>query len=226
MLSRRLTDRDGLRARARWLAYLTIGWNSVECVVAVAAGIAAGSIALVGFGLDSLVEVFAGAVVLWRLRGEDEERERRALRLIALSFFALAAYVVAESTRDLFVGADADESAVGIGLAVVSLLVMPALAFAKRRTGQALGDPVVLADAKETLLCSYLSAVLLAGLLLAGFGLAWADPLAALVIAGLAVREGLEAWRGEGCCDEVGDGTRSVASRPWPGVVRRAEDEP
>ncbi len=209
MSSRRLTDRELLRTRARWLAYLTIAWNSVECAVAVAAGVAAGSIALVGFGLDSLVEVFAGSVVLWRLRGEDEERERRALRLIALSFFALAAYVVAESTRDLFVGADADESAVGIGLAVVSLLVMPALAVAKRRTGQALGDPVVLADAKETLLCSYLSAVLLAGLLLAGFGLAWADPLAALVIAGLAVREGLEAWRGEGCCDEVGDGSAS-----------------
>jgi divalent metal cation (Fe/Co/Zn/Cd) transporter len=190
-----------LRQSARWLAYLTIAWNSVECVVAVAAGIAAGSIALVGFGLDSLVEVFAGSVVLWRLRSEDDERERRALRLIAVSFFALAAYVVAESIRDLFVGAEADESAVGIGLAVVSLLVMPALAFAKRRTGQALGDRVVLADSKETLLCSYLSAVLLAGLLLARVGLWWADPLAALVIAGLAVREGLEAWRGEQCCD-------------------------
>jgi divalent metal cation (Fe/Co/Zn/Cd) transporter len=202
VLSRRLPPgQTTLRQRARWLAYLTIAWNSIECVVAVGAGIAARSIALVGFGLDSLVEVFAGAVVLWRLRGEDEEKERRALRLIAVSFFALAAYVVAESVRDLLVGAEADESAVGIGLAVVSLLVMPALAMAKRRTGQALGDSVVLADSAETLLCSYLSAVLLAGLLLAGFGLWWADPFAALVIAGLAVKEGREAWQGEDCCD-------------------------
>jgi divalent metal cation (Fe/Co/Zn/Cd) transporter len=201
-VARRLTDRTGLRQRARWLAYVTIGWNSVECVVAVGAGTAAGSIALVGFGLDSLVEVFAGSVVLWRLRGEDEERERRALRLIAVSFFALAAYVVAESVRDLLVGAEAEESVVGIGLAVVSLVLMPALAVAKRRTGHALGDPVIVADASETLLCSYLSVVLLAGLLLSGFGLWWADPLAALVIAGLAVKEGREAWRGElGCAD-------------------------
>ena len=195
-------NRQRLRQRARGLARVTIAWNSLECVVAVGAGIAAGSIALVGFGLDSLVEVFAGSVVLWRLAREDEARERQALRLIAVSFFALAAYVVAESIRDLIVGAEADESSVGIGLAVVSLLVMPALAFAKRRTGQALGDPVVLADSAETLLCSYLSAVLLVGLLLAGFGLWWADPLAALVIAALAVREGLEAWRGEQCCDD------------------------
>jgi divalent metal cation (Fe/Co/Zn/Cd) transporter len=195
-------ERERLRQRARWLAYLTIGWNSVECVVAVGAGIAAGSIALVGFGLDSLVEVFAGAVVLWRLRGEDEARERRALRLIALSFFALAAYVVAESVRDLVLGAEAEESVVGIGLAVVSLMLMPALAVAKRRTGHALDDPVIVADSSETLLCSYLSVVLLVGLVLSGFGLWWADPLAALVIAGLAVREGGEAWRGELCCDD------------------------
>jgi divalent metal cation (Fe/Co/Zn/Cd) transporter len=194
-------DTDRLHRRARWLAWLTIAWNSVECVVAVGAGVAAGSIALVGFGLDSLVEVFAGSVVLWRLRGDDGERERRALRLIAVSFFALAAYVVAESVRDLFVGAQSEESMVGIFLAVVSLLVMPALAVAKRRTGHALDDPVIVADSSETLLCSYLSVVLLAGLLLSGVGLWWADPLAALVIAGLAVREGLEAWRGDDCCD-------------------------
>ncbi len=194
--------RERLRRRARLLAYLTIGWNSIECVVAVGAGIAAGSIALVGFGLDSLVEVFAGSVVLWRLRVDDEERERRALRLIALSFLALAAYVVVESIRDLLVGAEAQESVVGIGLAIVSLMVMPALAVAKRRTGRALGDSVIVADSSETLLCSYLSVVLLAGLLLSGVGLWWADPLAALVIAGLAVKEGGEAWRGEVCCDD------------------------
>jgi divalent metal cation (Fe/Co/Zn/Cd) transporter len=198
----RTAERLSLRRRARWLAYVTIGWNTVECVVAVGAGMAAGSIALVGFGLDSLVEVFAGGVVLWRLRTEDESRERRALRLIGLSFFALAAYVVAESARDLVAGAESEESAVGIGLAVVSLLVMPALAVAKRRTGDALGDAVVVADSTETLLCSYLSVVLLAGLLLSGAGLWWADPLAALVIAALAVREGREAWRGDLCCEE------------------------
>jgi divalent metal cation (Fe/Co/Zn/Cd) transporter len=195
-------ERERLRQRGRWLACLTIGWNTVECVVAVTAGIAAGSIALVGFGLDSLVEVFAGGVVLWRLRADDEGRERRALRLIAVSFFALAAYVVSESVRDLLVGAEADESVVGIGLAVVSLMLMPALAAAKRRTGHALDDPVIIADSKETLLCSYLSVVLLAGLLLSGLGLWWADPLAALVIAGLALKEGREAWRGEMCCDD------------------------
>ena len=200
MITAEVIPRQSLRRRAGRLAWLTIAWNSVECIVAVSAGVAAGSVALVGFGLDSLVEVFAGSVVVWRLAGEDEERERRALRLIAVSFFVLAAYVVAESVRDVLAGSEADESVVGIVLAVVSLLVMPALALAKRRTGQALGDRVVVADSAETLLCSYLSAVLLAGLVLSGFGLWWADPVAALVIAALAVREGREAWRGEECC--------------------------
>jgi divalent metal cation (Fe/Co/Zn/Cd) transporter len=190
-------ERDRLRRRARWLAYGTIAWNSVECVVAVSAGIAAGSIALVGFGLDSLVEVFASFVVLWRLRGDEENRERRALRLIAVSFFALATYVMAEAIRDLIVGAESEESIVGIVLAAVSLIVMPGLAFAKRRTGRRLSDSVVLADSAETLLCSYLSVVLLIGLVLADVGLWWADPLAAIVIAGLAVREGWEAWQGQ-----------------------------
>ncbi len=192
-----------LRHRARQLAWLTIAWNSLECVIAVGAGVAAGSIALVGFGLDSLVEVFAGGVVLWKLSGgADEDRERRALRLIALSFFALAAYVVAEVVRDAVGDAEAGDSVVGIALAAVSLAIMPALAVAKRRVGRALGDPVVTADSAETLLCSYLSAVLLLGLVVnATVGWWWADPLAALVIAGLALREGREAWRGDTCCD-------------------------
>jgi divalent metal cation (Fe/Co/Zn/Cd) transporter len=195
----RLALADRLHHRARWLAWLTIAWNGVECVIAVGAGVAAGSIALVGFGLDSLVEVFAGTVVLWRLAGgDDEARARRALRLIAGSFFALAAYVVAEVVRDVVADAEAEESIVGIVLAAVSLAIMPALAIAKRRTGQTLGDPVVTADSAETLLCAYLSAVLLLGLVVnATVGWWWADPLAALVIAGLAIREGLEAWRGE-----------------------------
>jgi divalent metal cation (Fe/Co/Zn/Cd) transporter len=191
--------------RARLLAWLTIGWNLVEGVVAISAGIAAGSLALVGFGLDSFVEVFAGGVVLWQLLDHaDEERERRALRLIAASFFALAVYVVAEAARDLVAGVEAGESAVGIGLAVVSLAVMPSLAWAKRRTGRAMGNPVVVADSTETALCSYLSVILLVGLALnASVGWWWADTLAALGIAAMAVREGLEAWRGETCCEDA-----------------------
>lgn len=194
--------RPALERRARALAWATITWNVIEGFIAVGAGIAAGSLALVGFGLDSFVEVFAGGVVLWQLHGVAEEREQRALRLIAISFFAIAAYVVAEAGRDLAVGNEAGESSVGIVLAALSLAVMPALAWAKRRTGQALGNPVVIADSTETALCSYLSAVLLAGLVVnATVGWWWADTLAALVIAALAVREGREAWRGETCCD-------------------------
>ena len=195
-------DRARLRRWARLLAWATVAWNSAEAVIAVAAGLAAGSVALVGFGLDSAVEVFAGAVVLWKLRGAGEERERRALRLVGASFFALAAYVVAESARDLLAGSEAAESPVGVALAAVSLAVMPALAFAKRRVGRRLGDAVVVADAAETSLCACLSAVVLAGLVLnAAAGWWWANPLAALVVAALAVREGREAWQGEARCE-------------------------
>jgi divalent metal cation (Fe/Co/Zn/Cd) transporter len=163
------------------------------------AGIAAGSIALVGFGLDSVIEVFAASVVVWELRGDpDEERERKALRFIAISFLALATYVSVEAVRDLIIRAEPAESLPGIVLAVVSLVVMPLLAVAKRRTGQKMGSATLLADSTETPLCSYLSAVLLAGLLLnATVGLWWADPVAALGIAFLALREGLEASRGQ-----------------------------
>jgi divalent metal cation (Fe/Co/Zn/Cd) transporter len=187
-----------LKRRAFLLEYLTIGWNLVEAVVAVGAGIAAGSIALVGFGFDSLIEVFAASVVVWQLREANEERTSRALRLIAISFFVLTAYVTVEAVRELFVGAEASESTVGIALAAVSLLIMPALAFAKRRTGRQMGSATLVADSKETLLCSYLSAILLGGLLLnATVGWWWADPLAALGIAFLAAREGWEAWSGD-----------------------------
>jgi divalent metal cation (Fe/Co/Zn/Cd) transporter len=187
-----------LRQRAFWLEYLTIAWNSVEAVIAVGFGLAAGSIALIGFGLDSLVEVFAASVVVWQLRGVSEERGRRALRLIALSFFALAGYVSVEAVRDLIVGAEVAESVPGMVLAAVSLAIMPLLAFGKNRTGHQMGNPTLIADSKETLLCSYLSAVLLAGLVLnATVGWWWANPLAGLGIAYLAVREGLEAWREE-----------------------------
>jgi len=180
------------------LAWLTIGWNAIEGVIAVGAGIADGSLALVGFGLDSFIEVFAGVVVLWQLRGVAEEREARALRLIALTFFVLAGYVVAEGVRDLLTGNEAGESTVGIVLAGVSLVVMPLLAWAKLRTGRELGNPVIMADSTETALCAYLSAILLGGLVLnATYGWWWADTLAAFGIAALALREGLEAWRGE-----------------------------
>jgi divalent metal cation (Fe/Co/Zn/Cd) transporter len=187
-----------LRRRGLRLEYATIAYNAVEAVVAVWSGIAAGSIALVGFGLDSVIEVFAASVVVWEFQGVSEDRTRRALRFIAISFFVLAAYVTVEAVRDLLVGAEPAESLPGIVLAGASLLVMPALAIAKRRTGRELGSMTLLADATETLLCSYLSAILLVGLLLnATVGWWWADPLAALGIAYLAVREGVEAWRGE-----------------------------
>lgn len=195
---------ERLRRRALALAALTIAWNVVEAVVAVAAGVAAGSIALVGFGFDSTIEVLSAWVVVWQFRAElrggyDEERERRALRLIGVTFFVLAAYVSVEAVRDLFfIGTEPDESAVGIALAALSLVVMPLLAWAKNRTADQLGSPTLRADAIETLLCSWLSAALLAGLVLnATVNWWWADPLAALVIAGLATREGLEAIRGD-----------------------------
>lgn len=195
---------DRLQRRALALAGLTIAWNVVEAVVAIAAGIAAGSIALVGFGFDSTVEVLSAWVVVWQLRAElsggyDEDRERRALRLIGVTFFVLAAYVSVEAVRDLFfIDAEAAESVVGITLAALSLIVMPVLALAKRRTADQLGSPTLRADSTETLLCAWLSVTLLLGLVLnATVHWWWADPLAALVIAGLAAREGLEAIQGD-----------------------------
>jgi divalent metal cation (Fe/Co/Zn/Cd) transporter len=195
-------DRRHLGGRAQLLAGASVTYNLAEAAVAVTAGAAAGSIALVGFGLDSLVEVGSGLVILWQFRHPiPESRERRALRLIAVSFFALAAYVVVESVRSLLGDTEPAPSAVGIGLAVLSLLIMPLLSWMQRRTGRALGSASVVADATQTLLCTYLSAVLLSGLLLnALLGWGWADPLAGLIIAGVAAKEGVEAWRGEGCC--------------------------
>jgi divalent metal cation (Fe/Co/Zn/Cd) transporter len=190
-------ERSSLRRRGLLLEYVTIGWNIVEAGVAIFAGVAAGSIALIGFGLDSLIEVFAATVVVWQLRGMAENRERKALRLIAVSFFVLAAYVSLEANRDLVVGSEAVESDIGIALAAVSLVVMPVLGILKRRVGRAMDSRTLVADSTETLLCSYLSAILLAGLVLnATVGWWWADPLAAIGIAALAAREGLEAWTG------------------------------
>lgn len=191
-----------LSKRARRLAWATIGWNVIEAVVAIGAGAAADSVALVGFGLDSTVEVLSAFVIVWQLRGIAEERERLALRLIALSFYALAAYVGVRSVLDLFGETEPESSPVGIGLAIASLIVMPALATAKRGTGEKMGSATVVADSNQTKLCAYLSAILLAGLILnAAVGWWWADPIAAIGIAVLAAREGLEAWRGEMCDD-------------------------
>ena len=194
-------ERSVLERRARRLAWLTIVWNVVEAIVAIGSGLVAASLALVGFGIDSTIEVFAAIVVLWRLRGVDEEREQHALKLIAVSFFVLAAYVTVEAIRDLISDSDPRTSPVGIGLAIASLIVMPVLAVAKSRTGKALGNRTVIADAAETKLCTYLSVILLAGLLLdATLNWWWADPVAALGIAVLAIREGREAWAGDDCC--------------------------
>ena len=188
--------------RAQWLAGASVGYNVVEAGVAISAGVVSGSVALVGFGLDSIVEVASGLIILWQFRHPlPETRERRALRLIALSFFGLAAYVSVESVRALAGQSTPETSTIGIGLAIVSLVVMPLLSTAQRRTGRALGSNSVVADGTQTLLCTYLSAVLLVGLLLnATLGWFWADPVAGLIIAAIALREGLQAWQGKGCC--------------------------
>jgi divalent metal cation (Fe/Co/Zn/Cd) transporter len=191
-----------LTRRVRWLVAATITYNVLESIIAISAGAAADSTALIGFGLDSVIEVSSAAAVAWQFSGADPEaRERIALRVIALSFFALAAYVTVESVLSLTGRGKAAESLVGIVLAAVSLAVMPLLSYAQRRAGRELGSASAVADSRQTLLCTYLSGVLLIGLLLnALWGWSWADPLAALVIAVVAVREGREAWRGDHCC--------------------------
>ena len=195
--------RAQLNRRSLHLAYATAGYNTVEGVVAVAAGAAASSTALLGFGLDSFLEVSSALVVIWQFRSRvPEARERLALRLIAVSFFALAAWVTVDAARSLLGDGDAEASPVGIGVAAVSVVVMPLLVWAKRRTGRELGSATVLADSMQTMLCTYLSAVVLVGLVLnATLGWSWADPVAALVIAAVAAREGVQAWRGEHCDD-------------------------
>jgi len=194
--------RTVLGRRIRFLVAATITYNVIEAVVAITAGTAAGSTALIGFGLDSVIEVSSAAAVAWQFAGRDPEaREKTALRIIAVSFYALAAYVTVESLRALFGGGEAEHSSVGLVLAAVSLAVMPGLSYAQRRAGRELGSRTAVADSKQTLLCTYLSAVLLVGLGLNSlFGWSWADPIAALVIAAVAVKEGREAWRGDACC--------------------------
>lgn len=194
--------RQVLTRRIRLLVAATISYNVIEAAVALTAGAQASSTALIGFGLDSVIEVSSAAAVAWQFSKPDHEtREKAALRIIALSFFALAAYVNVESVRALFGYAEPRPSIVGIVLAAVSLAVMPLLSRAQRRTGRELGSRSAVADSKQTLLCTYLSAVLLVGLGLNSlFGWSWADPIAGLVIAAVAIREGLEAWKGRNCC--------------------------
>ncbi len=191
-----------LRRRVQWFVAATITYNVVEAVVAISAGRAASSTALIGFGLDSVIEVASAAAVAWQFAGRDPQtREKTALRVIALSFFALAAYVSVESLRSLLGTGEARHSTIGLVLAATSLLVMPLLSFGQRRAGRELGSRTAVADSQQTMLCTYLSAVLLVGLALNSlFGWSWVDPVAALVIAGIAVREGRDAWRGQLCC--------------------------
>ena len=194
-----------LQRRIRLIVSITIAYNVVEAIIALAAGTVASSAALIGFGLDSIVEVLSAAAVAWQFAAPDpEKREKTALRVIAFAFFALAAYVVVDAALSLFGPRGAEHSPVGIALAAVSLAVMPFLSWFERRTGTELGSASAIADSKQTLICSYLSAALLVGLLLNTlFGWAWADSVAALVIAAFAVREGLEAWRGDACAVPV-----------------------
>ncbi|MFF8287505.1 cation transporter [Streptomyces albus] len=197
--------RDALTRRIRLLVAATIAYNVIEAVTALAAGTLASSTALIGFGLDSVIEISSAAAVAWQFSARDhavrEAREQRALRIIAVSFFALAAYVTVDAVRALTGTGEAERSIPGIVIAALSLAVMPFLSAAQRRAGRELGSASAVADSKQTLLCTYLSAVLLLGLVLnATLGWSWADPLAALAIAAIAVKEGRDAWQGEGCC--------------------------
>ncbi|GAB7191031.1 hypothetical protein NUM3379_17380 [Kineococcus sp. NUM-3379] len=191
-----------LSRRIRMLVAATITYNVMEAVVALTAGARANSTALIGFGLDSVIEVSSAAAVAWQFAGRDPQaREKVALRVIAISFFALAAYVSVDAVRALAGTAGAEHSSVGLVLAVLSLMIMPLLSRAQRRAGRELGSRSAVADSKQTMLCTYLSAVLLVGLGVNSlFGWSWADPIAALIIAAVAVKEGRDAWRGDSCC--------------------------
>jgi divalent metal cation (Fe/Co/Zn/Cd) transporter len=198
-------ERESLVRRARFLARLGLAWHGIEAAVAIVAGIAAGSIALIGFGADSLVESLAGITVLWRFadtRQASERAERRAQQLIGASFYVIAVYITVEAVRTLVGGNHPEASWVGIGLAAVTLATMPPLAAAKARVGDRLHSSATKSEGRQNLLCAYLSAALLVGLGANAFlGWWWADPVTALVIAAVAVNEGREAWRGEACDD-------------------------
>src|SRR4029450_13653538 len=208
VLITRDSDRPSLARRGRSLEYFTIGYNSLEGLIAVAAGLLAGSIALVGFGFDSLIEVTSGAVRLWRLHADlDEARRERveaiSLRIVGACFVMLAIYVTYDSVKSLIRREVPQESIVGIVLAAASLIVMPLLVRAKRKVARGINSRALMADSKQTELCTYLSAILLGGLLLnALVGWWWADPVAALIMVPIIVKEGIEGLRGETCCDD------------------------
>jgi divalent metal cation (Fe/Co/Zn/Cd) transporter len=211
-------DRQRLVRRARRLAWLGLGWHAVEAAIALAAGISASSIALIGFGADSLVESLAGVVVLWRFaaaRSGSENAERRAQQLIAITFYVLAAYVAVEAVRTLAGGDHPEVSWVGIGLAAFTAATMPVLAIAKARVGERLHSSATKSEGRQNMLCAYLSVALLVGLGgNAMLGAWWLDPVAALVIAAVAVREGRESWRGESCCaGPLASAPKSITSR-------------
>jgi len=202
-----MTEREALAQRGKRLEYFTIGWNSIEGLIAVTAGAVAGSISLVGFGVDSFIEVTSGSALLWRMSLDAdvhrrEQIERRTLRIVGTCFLALAAYVAYEAGMDLIGQKAPAHSLPGILLACVSLVVMPILSRAKRRVGTAMHSAAMHADAKQTEFCTYLSAILLGGLLLNSvWGLWWADPVAALVMVPIIAKEGIDGLRGDPCCD-------------------------
>lgn len=203
-----LTDerRHVLERRIRWIVTATIAYNLIEAVVAILAGTVASSAALIGFGLDSTIEVLSAAAVAWQFtRREPEKWEKATLRVIAVAFFALAAYVTVTSLLALLGHVNVEHSTLGMVIAALSVVIMPFLSLAERRAGRELGSATAVADSKQTLICTYLSAAVLIGLLLNSlFGWWWADSIAGLVIAGFAVREGIEAWRGDACATSVG----------------------
>lgn len=208
------TDMAGVEAaravsvgRGRRLEYLTIGWNALEGIVSIGAGLIAGSVALVGFGFDSLIEVSSGAALLWRLHMDAPEKRERAeqlsLKIVGVSFVLLAAYIGFDAVKSLITREAPEHSYLGIAVAVLSLVVMPLLARAKRRVAADISSRAMKADSRQTDLCAYLSAILLGGLILnALFGWWWADPVAALVMLPIIAKEGVEALRGEKCCDD------------------------
>lgn len=198
--------RDVLQRRIRLIVTATIGYNVLEAVVAITAGSAASSTALIGFGLDSTIEVLSAAAVAWQFtRREPDRWEKPTLRLIAIAFFALAAYVTASSVAALVTASAPEHSPVGIALAALSLVVMPVASWFELRTGRELGSATAVADSRQLLICAYLSAAVLLGLLLnSALGWWWADSVAAIVIAGFAVREGIEAWQGDACATSIG----------------------
>ncbi|MCT7660428.1 cation transporter [Mycobacterium deserti] len=196
-----VTRQARLTRRIRLLVAATITYNVIEATIALAEGTRVSSSALIGFGLDSLVEIASAAAVAWQFAAADPEtREKTALRFIAFSFFALAVYVSVEAVLAFSGVREPRPSTIGIVLAALSLVIMPVLSLAQRRAGREIGSRSAVADSKQTLLCTYLSAILLAGLALGHLGWWWADPVAALGIAAIAVREGVDAWRGDPCC--------------------------